>query len=143
MTFSTIRQHWLTWVVITVAATAVLRLFRSDLEKTVQDLEAANEELKSSNEELVSMNEELQSANEELETSKEEMQSINEELQTVNAELNSKNEVLGRANSDLRNLLDSKDVYLGYTLADFQGNPTLMEFPAPGRTVRVNVIWTY
>jgi outer membrane cobalamin receptor len=48
-----------------------------------------------------------------------------------------------RAEVEARNLLDSHDVYLGYTLADFSGNPTLMEFPAPGRTVRVNVIWTY
>ena len=66
--------------------------------------------MKSSNEEYLSVNEELQSTNEELETSKEEMQSINEELQTVNAELSSKNEALVRANSDIKNLLDSTQV---------------------------------
>src|SRR3546814_18617807 len=43
-------------------------------------------------------------------TSKEEQQSINEELQTVNAELNGKNEALGRAISDLQNLLESTQI---------------------------------
>jgi two-component system CheB/CheR fusion protein len=83
---------------------------RARLQATIDELETANEEMKSANEEYQSVNEELQSANEELETSKEEMQSINEELQTVNAELNIKNEVLSRANSDLRNLLDSTEI---------------------------------
>ena len=83
---------------------------RERLQATIDQFETANEELKSSNEEYLSVNEELQSTNEELETSKEEMQSINEELQTVNAELNSKNEVLLRANSDIKNLLDSTQV---------------------------------
>src|SRR3546814_18697592 len=73
-------------------------------------LEGSNEELKSANEEYQSVNEELQSSNEELETSKEEQQSINEELQTVNAELNGKNEALGRAISDLQNLLESTQI---------------------------------
>ena len=68
---------------------------------------AANEELKSANEELQSTNEELQSTNEEMETSKEEIQSVNEELLTVNAELQAKMENLYRAESDMKNLLDS------------------------------------
>lgn len=66
---------------------------QSDLERSLQDMEATNEELKSSNEELLSMNEELQSANEELETSKEEIEASSE--------------AVGRAHSDLENLLSS------------------------------------
>jgi two-component system CheB/CheR fusion protein len=58
----------------------------------------------------MSVNEELQSSNEEMETSKEEIQTVNEELQTVNAELGRKVELLDRANSDLRNLLESMQV---------------------------------
>jgi two-component system CheB/CheR fusion protein len=87
-----------------------LRNTRERLQSTTEELESANEELKSGNEELSSMNEELQSANEELETSKEELQSINEELQTVNSELNAKVEELGRANSDIANLLESTQI---------------------------------
>ena len=66
---------------------------RVDLEQTVQNFEAANQELKASNEDLLSMNEELQAANEELQTSKEEVQAVND--------------ALGRANTDLENLLAS------------------------------------
>ena len=66
---------------------------REDLERAVQELETTNQEIKSSNEELRSMNEELQSANEELETSKEEIQTALE--------------ALGRAHTDLENLLSS------------------------------------
>jgi two-component system CheB/CheR fusion protein len=87
-----------------------LRSTKERLQATTEELESSNEELKSGNEELSSMNEELQSANEELETSKEELQSINEELQTVNAELNTRVEELGRANSDIANLLESTQI---------------------------------
>lgn len=87
-----------------------LRSTKERLQTTTEELESSNEELKSGNEELSSMNEELQSANEELETSKEELQSINEELQTVNAELNARVEELGRANSDISNLLESTQI---------------------------------
>jgi two-component system CheB/CheR fusion protein len=80
------------------------------LQATVEELETANEELKSSNEEFQSVNEELQSANEELETSREELQSINEELETVNGELTTKVEGLDRANSDLKNFLESTQI---------------------------------
>jgi len=89
---------------------ADLAATRARLQATIHELETANEEMKSANEGYQSVNEELQSANEELETSKEELQSVNEELQTVNTELSNKNDVLDRANSDLRNLLDSTDI---------------------------------
>ncbi|UWU23454.1 PAS domain-containing protein (plasmid) [Rhizobium sp. CB3060] len=87
-----------------------LRQARDRLQATVEELESTNEELKASNEEYQSVNEELQSSNEELETSKEELQSLNEELQTVNGELAHRVEELARANSDLRNLLDSTQI---------------------------------
>ncbi|MFD1613066.1 CheR family methyltransferase [Sphingomonas tabacisoli] len=89
---------------------AELRLTKERLQATIEELESTNEELKSSNEEYQSINEELQSANEELETSKEELQSVNEELQTVNAELGHRVADLARANSDLKNLLESTQI---------------------------------
>ena len=87
-----------------------LRLTRERLHASIEDLERANEALKSSNEEYQSINEELQAANEELETSKEELQSVNEELQTVNGELAHRVHELARANSDLKNLLESTQI---------------------------------
>lgn len=87
-----------------------LRLTRGRLHATIDELERANEALKSSNEEYQSINEELQAANEELETSKEELQSVNEELQTVNSELAHRVHELARANSDLKNLLESTQI---------------------------------
>jgi two-component system CheB/CheR fusion protein len=75
-----------------------------------EEMQTSQEELRSTNEEQQSTNEELQSTNEELTTSKEEMQSLNEELQTVNAELQVKVEELSRANSDMKNLLNSTDI---------------------------------
>lgn len=89
---------------------ADLRLTKDRLQATIEELESTNEELKSSNEEYQSINEELQSSNEELETSKEELQSVNEELQTVNAELDHRVRDLAKANSDLRNLLESTQI---------------------------------
>jgi two-component system CheB/CheR fusion protein len=89
---------------------AELRLTKERLQATIEELESTNEELKSSNEEYQSINEELQSANEELETSKEELQSVNEELQTVNGELAHRVAELARANSDLKNLLESTQI---------------------------------
>jgi two-component system CheB/CheR fusion protein len=65
------------------------------------------------------MNEELRSAGEELETSREELQSINEELATVNQELKSKVEELGRANSDLNNLITSTVIATVFSTAIF------------------------
>ena len=79
-------------------------------QETVEQYEASAEELKASNEELQAMNEELRSATEELETSREELQSINEELTTVNHELKGNIEELGRANSDLQNLMASTNI---------------------------------
>jgi two-component system CheB/CheR fusion protein len=87
-----------------------LRVTKDRLQATIEELESTNEELKSSNEEYQSINEELQSANEELETSKEELQSVNEELQTVNGELAHRIGELARANSDLKNLLESTQI---------------------------------
>jgi two-component system, chemotaxis family, CheB/CheR fusion protein len=87
-----------------------LRSTKDRLQATIEELESTNEELKSSNEEYQSLNEELQSANEELETSKEELQSVNEELTTVNGELAHRVQELGRANSDLKNLLESTQI---------------------------------
>ncbi|HEX8839514.1 MAG TPA: CheR family methyltransferase [Sphingomicrobium sp.] len=89
---------------------AELRLTKDRLQATIEELESTNEELKSSNEEYQSINEELQSSNEELETSKEELQSVNEELHTVNAELDHRVRDLAKANSDLRNLLESTQI---------------------------------
>ena len=77
---------------------------------TMEEHDASDEEMKAANEELQAMNEELRAASEELETSREELQSINEELVTVNQELKSKVDELGRANSDLQNLLASTNI---------------------------------
>ena len=96
-----------------------LRTTRVQLQAAIDELEFANEEMKSSNEEYQSVNEELQSSNEELETAKEEMQSVNEELQTINVEMANKNDLLGRLNSDLKNLLESTEIaslFLGENL---------------------------
>lgn len=87
-----------------------LRLMKERLQSTIEELETTNEELKSSNEEYQAINEELQSANEELETSKEELQSVNEELRTVNSELAYRVNELAKANSDLKNLLESTQI---------------------------------
>src|SRR3712207_9557892 len=43
-------------------------------------------------------------------SSKEELQSVNEELTTVNGELAHRVQELGRANSDLKNLLESTQI---------------------------------
>ncbi len=83
---------------------------RNESRATREEMQAAQEEGRATNEELQSTNEELQSTNEELTTSKEEMQSLNEELQTVNAELQGKLDELSRADSDMKNLLDSTDI---------------------------------
>jgi two-component system, chemotaxis family, CheB/CheR fusion protein len=76
----------------------------------VEEHEASDGQMKGANEELQAMNEELRAASEELETSREELQSINEERVTVNQELKSKVDELGRANSDLQNLLASTKI---------------------------------
>lgn len=83
-----------------------LHATRIRLQAATEELGSSSEELKVANEEMASINEELQSSNEELETSKEELSSINEELQTVNTELNDRVAQLGRASSDIRNLLE-------------------------------------
>jgi two-component system CheB/CheR fusion protein len=87
-----------------------LRRLRSQLRATVEMYETQAEEFKAANEELQAMNEELRSASEELETGKEELQSVNEELTTVNNELKEKIEEVGRANSDLQNLMHATQI---------------------------------
>lgn len=87
-----------------------LNITRERLQTMVEELQSTNEELRSSNEEYQSLNEELQSANEELQTSKEELQSVNEEVTTVNNELSHRVAELARANSDLKNLLESTQI---------------------------------
>ncbi|RVU14650.1 CheR family methyltransferase [Methylobacterium oryzihabitans] len=109
---------------------AELRTIKDRLQATIEELESTNEELKSSNEEYQSLNEELQSANEELETSKEELQSVNEELTTVNGELGHRVQELGRANSDLKNFLESTQiatVFLDNELRVTNYTPTVAE----------------
>jgi two-component system CheB/CheR fusion protein len=73
----------------------------------VQRLEG---ELRLTRERLQATIEELESTNEELKTSKEELQSVNEELQTLNGELAHRVQDLGRANCDLKNLLESTKI---------------------------------
>jgi two-component system, chemotaxis family, CheB/CheR fusion protein len=96
---------------------SVIRQLEQDLQQTkdqlritIEQYETSTEELRASNEELQAINEELRSASEELETSKEELQSVNEELTTVNQEYREKIEEVGRANSDLQNLMASTDI---------------------------------
>lgn len=91
------------------ALASELLLTRKRLTSLQREHEIAGQEQRSTNEQLLSMNEELHSSNEELETSREELQSINEEHQTINAELAANNRMLIRANSDLKNLLESTD----------------------------------
>ena len=67
-------------------------------------------ELRASNEELRAINKELRSAGKELETGKEELQWANEDLVTVNRDLKSDVADLGRANSDLQNLMAATDI---------------------------------
>jgi two-component system CheB/CheR fusion protein len=87
-----------------------LQRTKDQLRITIEQYETSTEELRASNEELQAINEELRSASEELETSKEELQSVNEELTTVNQEYREKIEEVGRANSDLQNLMASTDI---------------------------------
>jgi len=87
-----------------------LQRTKDSLRITIEQYETSTEELRASNEELQAINEELRSATEELETSKEELQSVNEELTTVNQEYKEKIEEVGRANSDLQNLMASIDI---------------------------------
>jgi outer membrane cobalamin receptor len=48
-----------------------------------------------------------------------------------------------RVSLDLLNATDQKYDELGYVLADFQGNPTPLAFPAPGRSMRLGVTWKF
>jgi two-component system, chemotaxis family, CheB/CheR fusion protein len=89
---------------------AEIERLSSELNDTAAQYDSTVEDLKASNEELQAMNEELRSATEELETSREELQSINEELRTVNQEIKENVEELGKANSDLQNLMAATNI---------------------------------
>ncbi|MDP9194782.1 MAG: TonB-dependent receptor [Acidobacteriota bacterium] len=64
------------------------------------------------------------------------------DVQTINAKLD---RTFGRMRLELevRNLLDEQYSYVASILNDFDGAPNVLEFPAPGRTARVNVAWRY
>ena len=63
-------------------------------------------------------------------------------VQIVNAKLD---RTFGRMRVELeaRNLFDEKYSYVASILNDFRGRPNVLEFPAPGRTARVNLAWRY
>jgi signal transduction histidine kinase len=107
-------------------------LERAKLEwrEIVEQYETSVEELKASNEELQAVNEELRSATEELETSREELQAMNQELLTVNQALKKKIDELGRANSDLHNLMGATaiaTVFLDCQLNIMRFTPSAVE----------------
>jgi outer membrane receptor protein involved in Fe transport len=64
------------------------------------------------------------------------------DVRTINAKLD---RTFGRLRLELeiRNLLDEQYSYVASILNDFDGAPNVLEFPAPGRTARVNVAWRY
>jgi outer membrane receptor protein involved in Fe transport len=64
------------------------------------------------------------------------------DVQIVNAKLD---RTFGRMRVELeaRNLFDEKYSYVASILNDFRGRPNVLEFPAPGRTARVNLAWRY
>jgi outer membrane receptor protein involved in Fe transport len=64
------------------------------------------------------------------------------DVQTVNAKLD---RTFGRVRVELeaRNLFDEQYSYVASILNDFRGQPNVLEFPAPGRTVRLNVALRY
>ena len=47
-----------------------------------------------------------------------------------------------RVEADMLNALDARYNELGYVLLDFTGQPVALEYPAPGRAVRLGVTWT-
>jgi outer membrane cobalamin receptor len=48
-----------------------------------------------------------------------------------------------RVEADLLNALDAQSNELGYVLFDFRGRPTPMQWPAPGRALRLGVTWRF
>jgi len=48
-----------------------------------------------------------------------------------------------RLQADLLNALNAHYNELGYVLLDFKGRPTPLQYPAPGRALRLGVTWTY
>jgi outer membrane receptor protein involved in Fe transport len=45
--------------------------------------------------------------------------------------------------ADVLNVLDTRYNELGYVLFDFAGQPTALEYPAPGRVLRLGVTWKF
>ena len=88
----------------------VVRQLEDKLQGTEEQLLLTVERYETSTEELRCSNEELQAINEELHSTAEELESSREELQSVNDEYREKIEELGRANSDLLNLMGSTDI---------------------------------
>jgi outer membrane cobalamin receptor len=48
-----------------------------------------------------------------------------------------------RVDADLLNALDERYNELGYVLYDFTGTPAALEYPAPGRALRLSLRWTF
>lgn len=48
-----------------------------------------------------------------------------------------------RVGADVINATNAHYNELGYVLADFKGQPTPLEFPAPGRNLRLGITWTF
>jgi hypothetical protein len=48
-----------------------------------------------------------------------------------------------RLHVDLLNALDAHYNDLGYVLLDFRGQPSPLEFPAPGRALRLGITWVF
>jgi outer membrane cobalamin receptor len=48
-----------------------------------------------------------------------------------------------RIEADLLNALNAHYNELGYVLADFKGRPTPLEYPAPGRALRLGMTWSF
>jgi outer membrane cobalamin receptor len=48
-----------------------------------------------------------------------------------------------RLQADVLNVLDTRYNELGYVLFDFTGQPTALEYPAPGRALRLGATWTF
>jgi len=48
-----------------------------------------------------------------------------------------------RINADLLNAFDAKYDELGYVLTDFKGKPAALRYPAPGRSWRLGLTWSF
>lgn len=48
-----------------------------------------------------------------------------------------------RLQADLLNAFDARYNELGYVLNDFKGRPNALQYPAPGRSLRIGMTWTF